>query len=139
MFTTDQDELERRLNGGRWIFAAVEDLPGFSAITEQEALRFYNHIGGSLPHVHHMSVEHVEEHWVGGRASTVTPTISGGTPPYSYALSTDSPAWMAVLLNGVISVAPPVGTSSGPHIGRLVVTDSLGRVVRAPITIILDW
>ena len=139
VFAADQLETERSLNDGLWIFATVEDMPGFSAITEQEARRFYHHIGGVLPHVGHMSVEHIEAHWVGGRVSTVLSSVAGGVPPYAFAMSAESPTWMRALTHALISVAPPVGTPIGSHVGHLVVTDSLGLVVRAPITIILDW
>ena len=136
--TEDQDEAELRLSGGLWIFKTVPAVPGFSAITNQEALRFYQRIGGVLPYVGHMRVSHIDERWVDGRSATVTITVSGGVPPYAYAMSPDSPTWITYLGDGVVDISPPVFTPAGEYLTSLVVTDSNGLSVPGNIRITID-
>ena len=136
--TEAQDEAELRLSGGLWIFKTVPAVPGFSVITNQEALRFYQRIGGVLSHVGHMSVSHITEGWVAGRSATIAFTVSGGVPPYTYTMSDDSPDWLTPSAL-VMDISPPVITPDGVYIGQLLVTDSNGLVVRSPVTITLGF
>ena len=138
VYPADQIATEVELYGGRWIFGTVEGLPSFSLILEQEALRFYHHIGGVLPHVGHMSVGHISERWVGGRSAFASTTVSGGVPPYSYAMSPDSPSWITALAGPSVRIAPPVLTERATYVGHLLVTDSLGLVVDAPVTVTVE-
>ena len=125
------------LHEGRWIFALITDLPGFSNISEQEARRFYHHIGGQLPHVSHMSADPIEMMVVAGRPGTIAKQMAvvGGVPRYDYAL-VGAPAWARVSSTGYFSVidvpvsAPPDGLSFFVR-----VTDSNGLSMLVPVRV----
>ena len=118
----DQLDSERTLNGGRWIFATIDDLPGFSNISEQEARRFYHHIGGVLPHVSHISFEPIALSGAAGRPGAVIAraVVAGGVPPYTYVL-VGAPSWAAVSVTGFFTLtdvpvdAPTAGLALRPH------------------------
>ena len=135
VMTEDQDEGQRELSGDTWIFEVAVGVPGFSNVTNQEALRFYNRIGGVLSRVGHMSVSHIEESWIPGRYSTLRFTVEGGVGPYTFEMSKDSPDWMTALAAQLVHLTPPVTTPTDLYVGTLIVTDANGLVVRAPVTI----
>ena len=137
VFAEDQFPSDRQLNDGRWIFATIPDLPGFSNISEQEARRFYHHIGGVLPHVGHISFEPVALSAAAGRpGSVVNPVaVSGGVPPYTYVL-VDAPAWAAVSSTGFVSVTNvPVAEKREIVEFAVRVTDANGLAVVVPISV----
>ena len=137
VYTEEQIDTERTLHEGRWIFALITDLPGFSNISEQEARRFYHHIGGQLPHVSHMSADPIEMMVVAGRPGTIAKQMAGvgGVTPYDYALI-GAPAWARVSSTGYFSVidvpvsAPPDGLSFFVR-----VTDSNGLSMLVPVRV----
>ena len=84
------------LHEGRWIFALITDLPGFSNISEQEARRFYHHIGGQLPQQPHERRPDRDDG--GGRSPRHDRQADGGggrRPRYDYAL-VGATAWARV-------------------------------------------
>ena len=137
VFPEDQLPTERTLNEGRWIFALVDDMPGFSNISEQEARRFYHHIGGQLPHVSHMSVDPIEMSAVAGRPGTIAKqmAVEGGVPPYAYEL-VEAPAWASVSGSGYFTLTDvPVDAPTDGLSFFVQVLDSNGLTMLVPVTV----
>ena len=107
VMTEDQDASTRRLNGDRWIFRSIANLPGFSTVPHQEALYFYGAIGGDIPHFHHIQVTPPSRKvtMVGGGRYTVQFRSEGGEPPILWSVS--GPDWMTIDGTGLVTLAPP--------------------------------
>ena len=137
VFTADQLDSERTLNGGRWIFATIDDLPGFSNISEQEARRFYHHIGGVLPHVSHISFEPIALSGAAGRPGAVIAraVVAGGVPPYTYVL-VGAPSWAAVSVTGFFTLTDvPVDAPTAGLAFSVRIIDSNGLTMLVPVTV----
>ena len=137
VYTEEQIDTERTLHEGRWIFALITDLPGFSNISEQEARRFYHHIGGQLPHVSHISADPIEMMAVAGRPGTIAKqmVVEGGVPPYDYAL-VGAPAWARVSSTGYFSVIDvPVSAPVDGLSFFVRITDSNALTMLVPVRV----
>ena len=136
VFTDEQDETSRELYRGRWIFVRASGVLGFSAITNQEALRFYHRIGGHMPHVWHMSVAPRIVSVAPGDTVMPRVSVSGGVAPYEYSLGFDPVVpWIAVSSGGVIIIAHP-GTPTEDRFESVInVTDANGTKAHARLVI----
>ncbi len=68
--------------------------------------------------------------WLEGQFGSATLSVTGGTPPYTWALKAGSvlPAWLSLGANGVIAGTPPiVGGMSIEAPFTVTVTDALGQ------------
>ena len=130
--TEDQDEGQRRLSGDTWTFSPVADVPGFSAISNQEALYFYRRVGGVLPHVEHINFETVHIVTGPGRpAVTHQVVVDGGVTPYVYRLI-DAPEWITLGDTGLLRATPGLTVRRGVHAFTVEVTDANGLRVNIP-------
>lgn len=107
VMVSEQDRTTVALNGGRWIFQPAADVPGFSLIPNQEAMYFYGHIGGDIPHFHHIQVTppYRGVTMLGGAKHTVQFNSEGGEPPIVWSVA--GPEWMTVSDRGLVTLAPP--------------------------------
>ena len=107
VLTSEQDSSSQELNGGRWIFQRDIVIPGFSIISEQEAMFFYGNIGGEFQQFLHPQItpHNREFTMVGGTTAITYFYITGGEPPIVWSIS--GPDWITVSDTGVVSMAPP--------------------------------
>ena len=112
----EQDETQRTLHGGTWIFQPVPALPGFSVVSDQQAIRFYNHIGGDMLHHEHITVRPESHgfHLQAGATETMTFVANGGEPPITWSLR-NAPTWVSISPQGILTIAPPLSAVPDAH------------------------
>ena len=82
VFTADQLDSERTLNGGRWIFATIDDLPGFSNIRAGGAALLPPHRRRAATVSHRF--EPIALSGAAGRPGAVIARVRVTVPPYTY-------------------------------------------------------
>ena len=90
-----------------WIFERNTDIPGFSAIPEQEAMFFYGRIGGEFQEFSHPQITPNTRDFtmVGGATAISRFYAVGGEPPITWSVS--GPDWITISELGIVSLAPP--------------------------------